>query len=284
MNKAANTLIYNNENSFDLVQTYCIMDDLFNVFNQHNNSKVGRKSILSISEIATITLIGLYYECGCLKSLYRLICDKFRNDFKLPRYQNFVNLMNKYSKYLLKFIFILCSLNNKQQGIITFCDSTKLEVCKIYREKRHKTMKQLATKSKSTTGWFYGLRLHILCDQDGNLMQIKFTTAVTGEREVLDEFLGKIQDCIIVADAGFVSKELERKANENNNLLITAVRRNMKTLHTIWQNSCLNMRSRIESVFGDLKERLGLVTSLPRSVNGYLAHYIRSIFGYMVLS
>jgi Transposase DDE domain len=114
-------------------------------------------------------------------------------------------------------------------------------------------------------------------------MQFKFTTATTGEREVLDEFLGKIQNCIVVADAGYVSKELNLRANENGNLFYAAVRKNMKTLATIWQNKCMNMRSRVESVFGELKERCKLVTSLPRSVSGYLAHYIRCLFGYMLL-
>jgi Transposase DDE domain len=270
-------------NNFDLVTSYCILDDFFKFFDTENDFKPGRKPSLTISEIATITLIGLVYECGCLKSLYKLLFDKFKFDFKLPAYQNFVNLMNKNSKYLLKLIFLLCSINNKQFGIITFCDSTKLEVCKIYREHKHQTMKVLATKSKSTTGWFYGLRLHLLCDQDGNLMQIKFTTATTGERQVLDEFLGKIKECTIVADAGYLSKELEQRAAQNNNLLLTAVRKNMKTLSTVWQNKCMNLRSRIESVFGELKERYDLVTSLPRSINGYFAHYIRCLFGYMVL-
>jgi Transposase DDE domain len=100
-------------------------------------------------------------------------------------------------------------------------------------------MKSLSTKSKSTTGWFYGLRLHVLCDQDGNLMQFKFTTATTVEREVLDEFLGKIKSCIVVADAGYVSKELNQKASQNDSVLLTAVRKNMKTLATIFQNKCI---------------------------------------------
>lgn len=277
-------------NSFDLVTSYCVLDDFFKLLEQikvfgsdSNKSNSGRKATLSISEIATITLIGCIYESGCLKALYKLLWDKFRNDFKLPRYQNFVNLMNKRSAYLLKFICLICNLNNKQQGIITFCDSTKLEVAKIYREHKHKTMKLLASKSKTTTGWFYGLRLHVLCDQAGNLMQIKFTTATVGERQVLDEFLGRIKECIVVADAGYLSKELEQKAQENNNILLAAVRKNMKTLATIWNNKCMNMRSRIESVFSELKERFNLVSTLSRSVNGYFAHYIRAIFGYMIL-
>jgi hypothetical protein len=267
--------------SFDLVQCYCILDDFFKFFD--DKVVVGRKPTLNISEIATITILGGIYECKCLASLYRLLCDKFSFDFNLPSYKNFVCLMNSNSTYLILFVMCVCQFNSHSTGIITFCDSTKLEVCKIYREYSHRVMKDLATKSKSTTGWFYGVRLHLLCDLQGNLMQIKFTTATTGEREVLSGFMNKVKDCIIVADAGYVSKDLNKQANENNNILLTAVRNNMKTLSTIWQNKCMDMRSRIETVFGVLKERCGLVTSLPRSINGYFANYTRALFKYMVI-
>jgi hypothetical protein len=125
-------------NNFDLVQTFCILNDFFLLFESENKSKRGKKPSLRASEIATITLIGLVYECGCLKSLYKLLRDRFKSEFNLPKYQNFVCLMNKESPKLLVILGMLCKLNNKQSGIITYCDSTKLEVCKIYREKKHR--------------------------------------------------------------------------------------------------------------------------------------------------
>jgi hypothetical protein len=280
-NPSTNNLIQ--VSNFDLVQCFCILDDFFKFFDKSDNT-VGRKPTLKISEIATITILSGIYECKCLASLYRLLIDKFDSDFSLPTYKSFVSLMNKYSRYLMMFVICICQFNSQATGIITFCDSTKLEVCKIYREHSHKVMKQLASKSKSTTGWFYGLRLHLLCDIDGNLIKIKFTTATTGEREILSQFMNQIKDCIIVTDAGYISKDLDNQACENNNILLTAVRSNMKTLSTMWQNKCMNMRSRIETVFGILKERYGLVTSLPRSINGYFANYTRALFRYIVIS
>lgn len=281
--KPSNNLI--KRDNFDLVECYCILDDFFNFFDRCRIEGItGRKPTLSISEVATITILSGIYECKCLTSLYRLLCDKFNSDFNLPSYKNFVSLMNTNSKFLVMFVMCVCQFNSETTGIITFCDSTKLEVCKIYREHSHRVMKELATKSKSTTGWFYGVRLHLLCDQQGNLMQIRFTTATTGERQVLSEFMSKVSNCIIVADAGYVSKDLNKQADINNNILLAAVRNNMKTLSTIWQNKCMDMRSRIETVFGVLKERCGLVTSLPRSINGYFANYARALFKYIVIN
>ena len=50
-----------------------------------------------------------------------------------------------------------------------------------------------------------------------------------------------------------------------------------------WQYLLLLMRPKIESVFDYLKEHLGLVTSFPRSVKGYLFHYLRVLFGYQLM-
>jgi hypothetical protein len=225
----------------------------------------------------------MVYEVSCLKRLYELVSDRFCYDFKLPSYQNFVVGINNVSRYMLLFINTLLSARNTTNGDVCFVDGTKIEVCKIYREKRCKIMKRLATKSKSTTGWWYGLKLHTICDKSGNLMKIRITTATKGEREILSTFLDELHNSIIVGDAGYVSSELELKANKNNNILLTAKRKNMKTIAGDWQNKAMNKRSRIETVFDVLKERYNLVTSLPRSINGYLAHYIRCLFGYVIL-
>lgn len=267
--------------NFDIVTCFCIVDDFFSVIGCINSSRSGRKPILSVSEYVTICLIQQVYEISCLKRLYELVRDKFSSDFKLPDYNNFVGGMNRIAVYCVIFIKAVLATRSTTNGEVCFCDGTKIEVCKIYREKRCKTMSCMA--SKSTTGWWYGLKLHVLCDTQGNLMKIKFTTATTSERVVLSEFMDYVRDSVIVADAGYVSKDLDIQASKNNNKLLTAVRNNMKTLATMYDNTCMNMRSRIETVFDILKERYGLVTSLPRSVSGYLAHYVRTVFCYMVL-
>jgi hypothetical protein len=278
-NQLNNSLI--STKNFDLVKCFCIVDDFFRYFNTRRG---GRKSVLCTSELVTIWLIGKVYEVSCLKRLYELVSDRFSRDFRLPSYKNFVVGMNQSSVYMLVFIQTILGLTQSTKGDICFIDGTKLEVCKIYREGKHKTMRLLARKSKSTTGWYYGLKLHLLCDKDGNLIRIKFTTATVDERLPLQEFMESMTESVFVADAGYVSSSLEIQANKNRNILLTAKRKNMKTLATIWNNKVMNMRSRIETVFDVLKERYNLVTSLPRSISGYLAHYIRTIFAYMILN
>jgi len=266
----------------NIVSTFSIFDDL-SVLLKLGKQTSGRKPTLSLSEIATISLIKSEYGIRNLKGLYKLLKSRFNREFNLPVYKNFVSLMNKDAKLLLVLINTLLQFNQRKAGIIKIIDSTPLPVCKNIRINRHKTCKKIATRGRSSFGWFYGLKLHAVTDLFGNLLMIKFTTAKTGDRKILDFFLDKLHSSIILADAGYASKELERKAAKKGHFLLTCVKRNAKKLTTFLDICLLNLRPRIESVFSVLKERLGLVTSLPRSIDGYLAHYIHVIFGYLML-
>ena len=91
----------------------------------------------------------------------------------------------------------------------------------------------------------------------------------------------KFSSSILVADSGYLSKEYEQKFWDLGTYFLTATRKNMKTLATIYQQKLMDMRPKVETVFSILKDRFQLITSIARSINGYLAHYIRSIFGYV---
>ena len=265
----------------NIVEVFVVFDDFAELINLRG--KVGKKPYLRLSEVATISLIRSEYNIRTWKGVYKLLKARFTTEFKLPNYKNFVETMNRNAVQLLVVINGLLQINRQKSGTIKLVDSTPLPVCKNKRIWRHKTMKRLSSRKKSTMGWFYGLKLHIISDIEGNILMIKFTTGSVDDRVALDSFLNKLSNSIIVADAGYVSSKLEKKATKNNNILVTVTRNNMKKITTPVHNYLLNLRPRVESIFSVLKERLGIVTSLPRSELGYLAHYIHCIFGYMTV-
>ena len=57
-----------------------------------------------------------------------------------------------------------------------------------------------------------------------------------------------------------------------------------RKIATSWQIMLLNQRSKIESVFDYLKEHLHLVSSFPRSVAGYVLHYLRILLSYQIMA
>jgi len=269
--------------SWNPVEIFCFFDDLTRLVFPHLGSGIGRKRTLTLAETATISILKSKYGIVQLKQLYSLLSDKFVDEFTLPCYKNFVETMNASTPHLLFLIQIMLAMRNKNAGIIKLTDSTSIPVCKNIRIPSHKVMKRLATRSKTTTGWFYGLKLHVVTDEYGNLLKFMFTTGNVDDRKALDKFLDMLQNSLIIADAGYVSRALGNKARKRNNLLLTCVRNTMKKIATPLHIFLLNKRINVEHLFSILKDRYGLITSLPRSELGYFAHYVRTLFAYLYM-
>jgi hypothetical protein len=75
------------------------------------------------------------------------------------------------------------------------------------KKKKHKTLKILVRKLKTTPGWYYGLKLHHDCDENGNPAFIRFTTTTVDDRVILMTIIEKFWDKIFITDAGYLRKE-----------------------------------------------------------------------------
>lgn len=129
---------------------------------------------------------------------------------------------------------------------------------------------------------FYGLKLHITTDLKRKILAIKFTSGNIHERQVFLK-LNKDLFGIFIADAAYVSRKLEKNFNiEGKRILFVNSRKSMKKLITEFQFFLSKTRTLIELNFRNLKMFYGLVISLPRSVNGYLANYIYSLLAYQI--
>lgn len=149
----------------DFTELYCKIDDFIKNYEQNLlaiascKSKTGPKNSLSVSEILTI-IIGYHnLLTDCFKNYYtRIILLYHRADFKLVSYDQFTRLVGKALPYLALF---LNNLLVKCTGT-SFVDSTPIEVCKNYRIYSHKVFTGFAKRSKTTKGWFFGLKLHLI--------------------------------------------------------------------------------------------------------------------------
>ncbi len=243
-------------------------------FKEREHSK-GRKPILKNSEAVTAVIFWRRQNIGSKKSLYEILEPSMS-------YNRFVVALNKTAKYLATIITAVMKFLRKNAHLVKFTDSTELPVCLNKNAKQHKTMRGLSAKSKSSKGWFYGLKLHLSADCQGKVLAIKFTPGNSNDRSIFKKMNDK-QRGLFVADAGYVSEELERDFFiEHERLVITCPRKNMKKLSVPWQISLLNLRMRVEIHFRVLKVCYGLVTSLPRSIDGYLTHYIAAIATHLI--
>jgi len=86
---------------------------------------------------------------------------------------------------------LLHGLSGEETGIY-FGDSSKLAACHNRRIDRHKVFNGLAARGKTSMGWFYSLKLHVVINHKGQIMALKITPGNTADSTVLDEITQRL--------------------------------------------------------------------------------------------
>lgn len=197
-------------------------------------------------------------------------------------YKTLVVNMNRFAQFAAIILLMIIKASRGFQHWVKHTDSTDLPVCSNRKAKHHKTIAMLSSWSHTGKGAFYGLKLHITADLKGTILALRFSTGATDDRKV---FMDLNQDLtgIFVGDAPYVSKKLARDFHiEGERTLFAKPRKNMKKNSTAFQTILYSTRMMDEFNFRNLKCFYNLVTSLPRSVNGYLANYIYALLAYLL--
>ena len=166
---------------------------------------------------------------------------------------------------------------------IKYTDATDIPVCLKKNGDAHKTMAGLAGLGHSSKGWFHGIKMTLTRDYDGRWLGLSFNHPMDNDRDIFRTINKKFMG-ILVGDAGYVSKQLEADMDiEGKRVTLISPYRTMKRIATLFQLAIYKGRFQIEFDFRSLKLFHGLITSMPRSVNGYLANYIHSILSYLLV-
>ena len=60
-------------------------------------------------------------------------------------------------------------------------------MCHNRRIRRHKVFKNLAAPGKSSMGWFYGFKLHLIVNEQGERLAVHLTPGNVDDRKPLTE-------------------------------------------------------------------------------------------------
>lgn len=238
-------------------------------------NKKGRKLAMPITETLALAIFKQSTGIATKKALWKI--------FKpLCSYKTLVVNLNRFAMLALVILVCLLKWNRNNAHTVKHTDSTDIPVCLNKNAKHHKTMKGLASWGHNGKGSFYGLKLHLTSDLKRRILAIRFTTGSSADITVFMK-LNKDILGIFVADAAYISRQLEKDFHiEGQRILFAKPRKNMKRLMTKFEELLYGTRMLIELNFRNLKMFYGLVTSLPRSVNGYLANYIYSLLAYQL--
>lgn len=268
---------------------FCSIDDFCNVFEpalkkkQLSSGKKTRKRKfkMSTSEVLTITVLFHLSGMRTFKHFYLFYVQKhLKKEFpETVSYNRFVELMQ--SNILPLTLYMKTCCLGECTGI-SFIDSTPIRVCKNKRISNNKVFKAIANTGKSTMGWFYGFKLHLIINDKGELLDFLISQASTDDRTPIkqDNFLKKIFGSLY-ADKGYISKELTELLFSQGLHLVTGIKNNMKNvLMTMKDKILLRKRSVIETVNDQLKNICQAEHSRHRSFGNFITNLIASLIAY----
>lgn len=240
-----------------------------------------RKPRMSDSEV--ITLMVLFHLGGFrnMKHFYLHYVQKhLRSEFPdTVSYNRFTELMQKAVLPMALFLKTCCL--GEATGI-SFVDSTPIRVCKTKRIKRNKVFRDTATVGRSTVGWFFGFKLHLVVNDKGEILNFVITQGNVDDGEPLknERFLDRIKGKLY-GDKGYLSKELTNILFVNGLHLVTNIRNNMKNcLMEMKDKIMLRKRSVIETINDELKNMCQVEHSRHRSFGNFITNLLSGLIAY----
>ena len=269
-----------------ITELFCILDDFCKKFNEElekvliltNEYKV-KKTGLSQSEMMTIVI--MFHQSGFrfFKYFYCHMLQMFwKSAFpKLPSYNRFVEIMPQCLQALSCFFH---QIKGQDTGM-SIIDSTKLVVCHNLRINKHQVFKGLASRGKSSTGWFYGFKLHFVINQLGEIINFKLTSGNIHDVTILEPLTEGLKG-ILLADRGYISKAKAKFLASKGLKILTTPRKNMKKppQYTEQEKGLLSKRGLIETVNDQLKNIHQIEHSRHRSVNNFMVNLMAAIVAY----
>ena len=276
----------------NIITLFCEIDDFFLAYERwqamHCLSKEslppetrGRRRKLHPSEVMTILVA--FHESGyrTLKHFYqRHVCVFLRAEFPhLVSYSRFVQLQ----KEVLTVLTFYLSAHLGTCSGISFVDSTRLRVCDNRRISSHRVFLSEAERSKTSMGWFYGFKLHLVINEQGELLDVELTPGNTDDRRPLPKFAEGLHGNLY-ADRGYISKDLREQLRVQGVNLVYKVRKNMDPLDlSVSDEVLLKKRMLIESVIKTLKTQTQVEHTRHRNYVNFQVNVVSALIAYQLL-
>ncbi len=273
------------------IAIFCDIDDFCKVYEEYcthsllmDKNEVIPRTKMELSEIMTILI--MYHLSGyrTFKWYYKNHVMKYqKQDFPtLVSYNRFVEIM-KFALVPL-ILYTIKARFGKCSGI-SFVDSTPLKVCDNHRIYNHRVFSEYAKMGKSSMGWFYGFKLHLIINDKGEILSFCLTSGNVDDRNeaVMDsltkEIFGKL-----FADRGYISQNLFEKLLQRDITLVNRAKKNMKNkLMDLHDRLMLRKRTVIESVNDFLKNICDIEHSRHRSITNFLVNLVSALAAYSFL-
>lgn len=269
-----------------ILDLYCSVDAFWQQFEpvwEQQQVAAGRRrrraTHLHPSEIMTILILFQQSGYRTFKGFYtQHVQRQLRAEFPhLVSYTRFVALM---PRVVLPLAVYLHTQLGECTGI-SFVDATSLVVCHTARIAQHRVFRADARRGKTTMGWFYGFKLHLVVNDRGELLAFCLTPGNVDDRRPIPRLVRRLFGKLF-GDRGYISQALaEHLLVEQGIHLITKARKNMRPrLLTLTDKLLLRKRAIIESVNDQLKNVCQIEHTRHRSPYNFLVHLLAGLIAY----
>lgn len=270
-----------------LLELFCAVDDFCQMFEpkwrqlslSSGSKQRLRARSLTLSEMMTILILFHQSHYRNFKAFYtEHVCAHLRRDFPaLMSYSRFVECMPDT-------LLPVCVYLQTQFGPCTdvsFVDSTKLAVCHNRRIAQHRVFATQAKRGKTSVGWFFGFKLHLVFNDRGELVTFKLTPGNVDDRAPVPEFAKQLFGKLF-GDKGYLSQPLAKQlAKEYGVELITPRRKNMKKVERpLIDKLLLRKRAVVETIIDQLKNISQIEHTRHRSPINFLINVVCGLIAY----
>jgi hypothetical protein len=270
-----------------ILDLYCSVDAFWQRFEprwEHELLACGqrrRRRATRLHPAEILTILILFQQSGyrTFKGFYQEhVRVHLRQEFpQLVSYTRFVDLMPRFLVPLAVYLHV-------QRGActgISFIDSTSLAVCHPARIQQHRVFRVDARRGKTSVGWFYGFKLHLVVNDRGELLAFCLTPGNLDDRKPVPRLVRRLFGRL-VGDKGYISAPLAEQLFLAHGLrLITKLRKNMRNiLLPFAEKFLLRKRALIETIIDQLKNVCQIEHSRHRSPTHFLVHLLAGLAAY----
>jgi transposase len=270
----------------DIVTIFCDIDDFCRsllatehlLLPTHDGQKKRRGNSLSLSEVMAVLV---WFHASRYRTFKHFYLDHMllhrRAEFPgLPSYTRFVELV---PRTLLPLCAYLQTRKGQPTGI-QFIDSLPIRVCHNRRIHSHKVFAGFARRGKGSMGWFYGFKLHLVINEQGELLGLTLTPGQVDDRRPAAKLVRQLWGKLF-GDRGYISQELFEQLWAQGLQLITKLKRNMKNkLMPVLDKLLLRKRALIECVNDQLKNISQIEHTRHRSATNGIVNMLAAVVAY----
>ncbi len=163
---------------------------------------------------------------------------------------------------------------------VSFIDSTPIAVCHNRRIPSHRVFDGVALRGKSSVGWFFGFKLHLVVNDMGEVLACTLTPGNVDDRTPVPKLTNQIFGKLF-GDRGYISKALFAELFERDIQLVTKLRSNMKNqVMELSDKLMLRKRAIIESVNDQLKNISQIEHTRHRSLPNFMVNLVSGLIAY----